>query len=289
VADSIRFVRGVGGLCFKGECYGAWAVDGPKMYVLANLLWNTDLKIDDILNDYFIHLYGPAAPAMSRFFARAEDTYRQRVEALRGTEAVLDAYAAVVGERKMENADVRYILAEYNMGFRQFRGIDNRTIEAMEAALKEAEQIAATDETLAKRVRFVRVAFNWGRLHWAPYHKLETIRRASVKTDAEANALLETMTSYFGYEERRQVYLEEKLAPFAGYSAYSQDGKTVDKKRVVGRLLWSSLEPLAFESGIREISRYRMESKDETGRQVAAYWAEVAAEHDAMRAAADAE
>ena len=64
---------------FKGEVYGTWAHDGAKQWVLANLLWNTDLDVDALLADYYEHMYGKeAATPMARYYAQAEQVYERR-------------------------------------------------------------------------------------------------------------------------------------------------------------------------------------------------------------------
>ncbi len=44
-------------------------------YVTARLLWNPDLDIDELLEDYFDKFYGPAATPMEAFFERLEELY----------------------------------------------------------------------------------------------------------------------------------------------------------------------------------------------------------------------
>lgn len=44
-------------------------------YVTAKMLWNPDLRCDDILNDYYTEFYGPAADELKTFFELLEKNY----------------------------------------------------------------------------------------------------------------------------------------------------------------------------------------------------------------------
>ena len=45
-----------------------WPWTGPMAYVTAQLWWNVDLNVDDLLQEYFTMLYGPAAKPMERLY-----------------------------------------------------------------------------------------------------------------------------------------------------------------------------------------------------------------------------
>lgn len=53
-------------------CVNDWGAGGINYYVLARLLWNPEQDVDAIIDDYCRAGFGPAAPAMKRYFARME-------------------------------------------------------------------------------------------------------------------------------------------------------------------------------------------------------------------------
>lgn len=48
--------------------FGAWATQGPHYYLLAQLTWNPNADGEAILADYYRRAYGPAEPAMAKYW-----------------------------------------------------------------------------------------------------------------------------------------------------------------------------------------------------------------------------
>lgn len=57
------------------EAHPGWPWTGPMHYVQARLWWDIDLDPDQLLEEYFTLLYGPAAPYMSRLFDLFEEIH----------------------------------------------------------------------------------------------------------------------------------------------------------------------------------------------------------------------
>jgi hypothetical protein len=55
-----------------GECGPHAGFDAFKVWMLAQLLWEPERPLAELQDDFFSGWYGPAAPAMRRFFARCE-------------------------------------------------------------------------------------------------------------------------------------------------------------------------------------------------------------------------
>jgi len=49
-------------------------------YITGKLLWNPDLDIDKLLDDYYQNFYGPASTPMKKFFSRIEEIYESEPE-----------------------------------------------------------------------------------------------------------------------------------------------------------------------------------------------------------------
>jgi len=54
-----------------------WALDGPLYYVIAKLLWNPSADPDAIAREWIEGMFGPAAPAMTEFYAEVETAVRK--------------------------------------------------------------------------------------------------------------------------------------------------------------------------------------------------------------------
>jgi len=52
-----------------------WPWHGPMPYIESRLLWDIDLDVDELLDEYFTQLYGPAAEPMQNLYERFEDIH----------------------------------------------------------------------------------------------------------------------------------------------------------------------------------------------------------------------
>jgi hypothetical protein len=81
MATYLRYGRAHGVQHYYAEAYPAadWH-EGPKLYVALKLLWNPDLDVDALLQDWYRAAVGPeAAPHLGRYFAFWEDFWTRRV------------------------------------------------------------------------------------------------------------------------------------------------------------------------------------------------------------------
>lgn len=54
----------------SAEASGSWALFAMGYYVAARLMWNSSLDVAELRTDFLEKAYGPAAPAMDRYYAR---------------------------------------------------------------------------------------------------------------------------------------------------------------------------------------------------------------------------
>jgi hypothetical protein len=198
--EYLRWFRDQGGFVFKGETYGNWAYDGPKSWVLDNLLWNVDADVDSLLRDYYEHAYGPeAAPAMARYFRRAEAVYERR--------------------RK----DPRYIFSfdsmfDKTVGYgwkpsdRQFWDMTADDIRFMDQALAEAERKVRGDDN-RKRLSFTRHTFTLARMYFDEYVLFKQLAGKTVETPEDLKKVLTAAGGLRGRVEARRAFCREKLDP----------------------------------------------------------------------------
>ncbi|OUS72430.1 hypothetical protein B1748_24720 [Paenibacillus sp. MY03] len=133
IGSEYKYFYEQGIIGIRGEALPAWAYHGPTLYLAAKMMWNPDLDVAALLEDYFTTFYGSAAEPMKRHFDILENAFAQA-----------DYYAGSIH-------DFQHILSDSVM-------------QAMEQSLREAEDAAqrAADPVYARRVNMVRVAFSFG-------------------------------------------------------------------------------------------------------------------------------
>lgn len=72
VAEDIRYSRDHGIVGYYVEAYPYWAYAAPMIYAGAHLLWNPDLDVDALLDDYCRVAFGEAARPMRAFYDALE-------------------------------------------------------------------------------------------------------------------------------------------------------------------------------------------------------------------------
>jgi hypothetical protein len=83
---------------FHTQAGNGFAVNGLNFYVLGKLLWEPAADVKAILADYVTTGFGPAAPAMARYFDRFIESWRsQQSVTVRMNSASLSDYRAVLG------------------------------------------------------------------------------------------------------------------------------------------------------------------------------------------------
>ena len=75
IARDIKHSKAIGLEGFHSEAYPQWPVFGPQIYLAARLLWDPSKDTDKLLKEFFVDLYGPAAPEMAAFYQVFEDAW----------------------------------------------------------------------------------------------------------------------------------------------------------------------------------------------------------------------
>jgi hypothetical protein len=78
VAESIPFQHRAGVRAFYAETYANWALDGPKPWLAAKLLWSPERNPAELLDQYYREFWAEAAEPMRGFFAVAERTWKEQ-------------------------------------------------------------------------------------------------------------------------------------------------------------------------------------------------------------------
>ncbi|HYE19641.1 MAG TPA: DUF4838 domain-containing protein [Tepidisphaeraceae bacterium] len=72
IAKQIRRYAAIGATSMDAESGDNWGPHGRGYYVANKLLWSPDSDVDHILADFYEKAFGPAAPAMKRYYERVE-------------------------------------------------------------------------------------------------------------------------------------------------------------------------------------------------------------------------
>jgi len=249
-------VKKKGGKAFKGEAYVAWAQGGPKMWVLNNLLWNTDADVDALLKDFYEHAYGKeAAPAMARYFAQAEKIYERRRTAQ------------------------EYKIARWHPGEYQFQYAKPEDFEMMSDALEEANRLVQ-GETNKTRVDMVTRCFRWGQYYWQQYHAVERLRTSEVQNEADEGTVFESAMTFYTVPQLRDAYYKEHIEPLAQYCVYSNSPDKVDWRDVDPMFKWEGFDE-AMDKAFDAITAFKKQTQND--QQVEAYWRSVGQKYSRLK------
>lgn len=261
IRDYLRWARGIGGMAFKGEGYLAWSHDGPKMWVLNNLLWNVDADVDALLEDYYRHAYGPeAAPAMARYFGRAEAVYERR------------------------RTPERYNLADWKPGGYQFEHATPADIEVMGQALREAAQLVR-GEANRKRLDLTHRCYRYMEMFWrqyVSYRDLMGLPEDAPPSELAADAAIRLAAQYYQADLERQVERDRSIALFPNYChpTFPQGHPRGLWARIYPQFRWEGFEE-RVGALMDAASRKRLQEHDSS--EVASFWEETSRRHPALK------
>lgn len=78
VTRPIPYAHSVGARGFYAECYPNWGLDGPKLWLAAQLLWDPKRDSAALLDDYYANFWREAAAPMRAFFERCDRQYLEQ-------------------------------------------------------------------------------------------------------------------------------------------------------------------------------------------------------------------
>ncbi|MFM1748862.1 MAG: hypothetical protein RLZZ188_2528 [Verrucomicrobiota bacterium] len=174
VADSIPFQHRAGVRAYFAETYSNWALDGPKAWLAAQLLWDPTRDPAALLDRYHREFWREAEGPMRAFFAAAERTWLEQP----GPPLWLRYY-------KDEDQDHIYPAP--------------RRAELREA-LARAGRAAVSDVTRA-RVAFTAAGFAVTEAYW-DFAAARAAASKAARSGMEPAALLDAWKKYRGARER---------------------------------------------------------------------------------------
>lgn len=78
VKEVLPFAHRAGVRGFYAEMNPNWALDGPKPWLAAQLLWSPERNPDELLETYYREFWAEAAEPMQRYFALCEQVWREQ-------------------------------------------------------------------------------------------------------------------------------------------------------------------------------------------------------------------
>ena len=76
--EYLRYCRDQQVKGWYGEIYCNWALDGPKAWLVSQLLWDAEQKVPDLLADFYGNFFGPAREPMQRYFELCEKRWLEQ-------------------------------------------------------------------------------------------------------------------------------------------------------------------------------------------------------------------
>ncbi len=185
--EAIQFAVDQGVKGFYAEVYPNWGLDGHKLYVMSRVLWNPDVDIDAITDDWNERMFREAAEPMKKYFALCEWTWR---------------------ENNFGGGRWNYRLAADP---RQFLIFPPDVIDKLAGYLEEARELAR-DEIVEKRIEFFAKTFDVTRVlagnYWAAY-EIEDLIAEGAPVDQVADAMRRMATKISSVDV--DAFMEQKI------------------------------------------------------------------------------
>lgn len=131
VATEFKYYSEKGFERMRVETLANWGYQGPSLYLATKMMWNPNLDVEALLDDYFTSFYGPAAVPMRAHFDRLEQAF-----------AEADYFAGGI-------YDFSHILTP-------------AVLQELELSLSQAEALAAGHTAYEARVHTTRIGFDYG-------------------------------------------------------------------------------------------------------------------------------
>jgi len=187
------------------SCLHNWATQGLNYYVMAKLLWNPDLDIDELLDDYCRSGFGAGAESVKAYFLRLEElTDEMASRGLSVTEpftpevvaelrALLDEAAAKTGDNAEAGARVEFLRVglNYTDAFCDIYRIDREwqaTGGRLSPEMKERARLALDRNWEASRDIFENhpLAVNVANVAWGSWGYFKRFQWKDVSPDVLA-------------------------------------------------------------------------------------------------------
>ncbi len=204
----------------------SWGSNGVVWYIAAKLLWNPQLDVDELLDDYFMKMYEEAAVPMQNYFDILENTFA-------------------------------HVEGRVSLGPKRLPEIYNPVVADLEAAMKEAQVLARSDivkrrvDLMAKNFEYVKKYLGMRNSHSA---------YLANPSDENYHRAVKRMKDYLDYIDiLKDTYVINSVACYA--PAPRDERKTMVKAR---EELRENMKSIDFITGLPEFWQFKKDP-DNTG------------------------
>jgi len=179
MAESLRFYDEVGAVAVTNEAFPTWWYAAPQLYLRARLMWDPRLDADAVLDEFYTGFFGPAGPAMKRFYNVLE---RCMVKPRSGR--WFEGLGSVIQQLDLwERADADDCLS----------------------ALREAKAAVGGHPRYEPRVAFVERGLAWAHTMLNEYWQAQRVERLATASGGAASQLLPEVRRLLGLTRERQA------------------------------------------------------------------------------------
>jgi len=251
VATLIHAAHAAGGIGFYSECIPHWIISGPKFYVVAHLLWDTERKVDELLGRYFRLAYGEdAAPHVRAFFDKWYEIYKRRPPG--------EHFRTSWGWRAAD----------------QFQHLRREDFTFMDDALAKAREAELTDKQ-RKRLEYLSTYYQLMRLNGDEYLSGKEMSDAKWLAEQDTEAALTvaerttSLTKQFNALYKKRV-LEDLSGWMIDAKYYRNPQGFWDSFVGQVRIMVSSAAETATDNALSFLTGKML--KEQTKEQVVGYW-----------------
>ena len=180
IAESLNYLKEQGVEIFFSQAASLWGLDGPKSWISAQLLWDSDRALEDLLEEFYCEFFGAAEKPMRAFYELAEKN------------------------RNMHAGKAEWIKYYYDEAGIEVFSVT--VLNEMRSYLDEAQSLVPVDSRFGKRIKIVSEAFEITEAY-ANYHQfrkklLAHIFGLTMTTEGSLESLIKAFeTSNRRYED----------------------------------------------------------------------------------------
>ncbi len=180
MAESLAYQSEQGVRAFFSQQPNAWGLDGPKAWLMAQLLWDPTQDAEGLLDEFYTNFFGEAAEPIRQFYETAE---RHR-----------NAHAG-------KAAWIKFYTDE--AGIELFSG---GVLQAMRGFIEAADVLVASDPRRSERVAVVSDAFKLTELYARTHHARVELVELSLDILNDRPADADLGAAYTDYVEAKAQY-----------------------------------------------------------------------------------
>lgn len=144
----------------------SWALDGPRVWITAKLLWNPDASVDELMARFCSRFYGPARAQMRQYYRRCEQAWERRADPFdfgkKWTDLEFDLY-------------------------------DTEDMDVMEECLRQAMELARGDPEVTARLAALRTALTPVAVHVRHLDLVNILAAHPLSSRTDATDLIATV------------------------------------------------------------------------------------------------